>query len=343
MNRTRLFSSCAACLVATCLPSVAHADVTVGPRFSYYIDNSNLRTADLDGLQESRRVVNDQVTQDLRVALPNDDIRLTEIDNGNATNANQVTFPMIGAMINFGDDRDRFTIAAMYGSGSTTSELISSRELRLRVSDVSFNEISLIETVNDSDIERIDVEMTWQRRLNENFAISGGVRYERLDTTGSGVVTISDTDGVRSFITQTLGQVPPNDNLDVARRPQRIGTSSDLELFSARLGVTAFVPFSDDAVAFFNGNIQAGYQPSSRVDTEFLNAGGDVLRSETRMDSGELSLGPDFAVGVQFTLSEDVALDIRYRAIVFFPLSGDFSFSDTRVNHGVNLGVSLRL
>jgi len=38
-----------------------------------------------------------------------------------------------------------------------------------------------------------------------------------------------------------------------------------------------------------------------------------------------------------------LALDLRYRAVLFFPLSEAESFSDARVNHGVNLGLSLRL
>ena len=93
----------------------------------------------------------------------------------------------------------------------------------------------------------------------------------------------------------------------------------------------------------FNGMIQGSYQPSTNFNTRFFGVNGDLVREEDRIDSGELSIGPDFAVGAQFALAENIALDIRYRAILYFPISGDFDFGDTRVNHGGNLGVSFRL
>ena len=39
--------------LATALAKPAQADVVIGPRVSYYFDNSNLRTSDLDGLRDA--------------------------------------------------------------------------------------------------------------------------------------------------------------------------------------------------------------------------------------------------------------------------------------------------
>jgi len=341
MISMKQLAKCSAGLAALAVPAAAHADVTIGPRFSYYIDNSNLRSSNVDGLRDALRVVDDQVTADLRAALNPAQVTLTEADNGNATNADQITFPMFGALVNFGDDRDRFTIMGMYGKGTTRNELVSTRELTLMVDAATFNEISVIETVSDDEIERFDVELTWQRRLNERLAILGGVRYERLDKTGSGQVSITDTDEVRQFISGTLGNIDPGQAAFGA--PQRLSTVSMLETYSARIGVTAFVPASENTVLFFSGMVQGGYQPSTPVDTQFFDQNGLVVREEARKDRSEFSAGPDFAVGAQFMLADDIALDVRYRAIVSFPLSGELSFSDTRINHGVNLGVSFRL
>ncbi|MCP5396655.1 MAG: hypothetical protein H6918_07970 [Sphingomonadaceae bacterium] len=331
--------------VLACLAGAnpALADVTIGPRFSYYFDNSNLRTSDLDGLQDARQVVDEALTQELIDASGFDDLTLSVQDNGSASNADQVGFPMVGAMINFGNDRDRFTLTAMYGKGETTTELVSSRQFTIEVADIGINELSIIQTVATDKIDRIDLELTWQRRLNENFAILAGARYERLDISGQGAITIQETDAVRSFVAETLGEEPPTRNLDGANLPTSILTSRNLETLSARVGVTAFIPFNRSAVAFFNGMVQGSYQPNSNFNTRFFGVNDNLVREENRTDRGELSIGPDFAVGVQFILTDNIALDIRYRAILYFPLSGDFDFGDSRVNHGVNLGVSFRL
>ncbi|MEP3420815.1 MAG: hypothetical protein ABJN35_03715 [Erythrobacter sp.] len=334
-----------AAVIAACVSSAApaYADVIIGPRVAYYFDNSNLRTSDLQGLQDARTTINDEVTQDLRDATGFDDLLVTTVDNGSATNADQVGFAMYGATVNFGDDRDRFTFTGMYGSGSTTTELVSSREVTVEVADIAFNELSVIQTVAREDVDRLDLELTWQRRLNENFAVSAGARFERLDISGAGAIAIQETDEVRRFVAETLGEEAPSRNLDGANTPNAQVTQRTLETFSARAGVTAFVPFNDQAVAFFNGMVQGSYQPSSEFRTAFIGLNGEEVREEIRKDRGEMSVGPDIAVGVQLILSDNLAIDMRYRAIVFFPISGDFSFSDSRVNHGVNLGLSLRL
>lgn len=322
----------------------AQAEIVIGPRFSYYFDNSNLRTSDLQGLQDARTFVDDELTQRIRDSDPLlSDLTVLVQDNGSALNSDQVGFPMIGGMVNFGDDRDRFTLIGMVGKGTTVTELVSSRSVEIQVGDIGIPEISVIQTISNDKIDRVDLEATWQRRLNENFAISAGLRYERLDVSGQGVVTIQETDAVRQFVAEALGEELPSRNLDGARQPARIATENTLETYTARAGVTAFVPFSNNANAFFSGMVQFGYQPDSTFKTDFFGVNNDLVRSENRTDAGETSIGPDFAVGAQFTIIENLALDIRYRAILFFPLSGDFSFGDSRVNHGVNVGLSLRL
>ncbi|MEO1221573.1 MAG: hypothetical protein AAFY42_09540, partial [Pseudomonadota bacterium] len=113
---------------------------------------------------------------------------------------------------------------------------------------------------------------------------------------------------------------------------------------SARAGATLFAPFGDNAVAFANGMFHASYQPAytARIITRPVSFAADDVNSDFE-NPDEISIGPDIAVGAQFILSNSLALDVRYRAVLFFPISGDQSFSDARVNHGLNLGLSLRL
>ena len=333
----------AGAVLATALATPAQADVVIGPRVSYYFDNSNLRTSDLDGLRDALQVIDADLTGQLREASGFDDLTVEVQDNGSASNSDQVGFAMVGGMVNFGGDRDRFTVIAMYGSGEAGTELVSSRNVTLSVADVQFTELSIIQTVTAEEVDRLDLELTWQRRVSENFAMSAGARYERLAVTGAGTLVIQQNDEVRQFVADVLGEDAPTRNIDALGRPDRIATERSLETFSGRAGVTAFVPFSAHAVAFFNGMVHASHQPASTFETRFLGFDEETLREEERRDAAETSIGPDFAVGAQFILTDSIALDIRYRAIMFFPLSGDFDFGDSRVNHGVNLGVSLRL
>ena len=75
------------------------------------------------------------------------------------------------------------------------------------------------------------------------------------------------------------------------------------------------------------------------------------LDGPTTVDGLLTRLGfPDKGIAVAVDMSllrracwEELALDLRYRAVLFFPLTGVQDFSDARVSHGINLGLSLRL
>ncbi|MEO0461966.1 MAG: hypothetical protein AAF127_02475 [Pseudomonadota bacterium] len=333
--------------IALCLPAAAHADVIVGPRLAYYFDNSNLRTSSIaGGVQEEGGAI-DQASFEFAQDLLGPDLQLTTQQEGIGVLADQIAIPMVGAMVNFGDDRDRFTISALYGEGEgrfsqtqAISRVLSFRERQA----VDFG----VATVGaDFDYTRIDIEATWQRRTSENFAILAGFRYERLERSGTGETGIGLTPNVDNFldelVSEELGINPgePFEQRPLFKLP--IADTGTQETFSARAGVTAFVPINENATAFFNGMVHTSLQPEFSTRTQFfLNgevAGNDLVEDNAR----EFSVGPDFAVGAQFVLSDSLALDVRYRANIFFPLSGDQSFSDARVNHGVNVGLSLRL
>ena len=325
----------------------AHADVVIGPRFSYYFDNGNLRTSSIAaGQSDEGGLVNSSDLEGAEFLYPGE-VEFNSQREGTGIVADQVAVPMIGAMVNFGDDRDRFTITAMYGdgSGSLTETIALSRSAN--VAGVTAQDFGASVVMADFSYDRIDAELTWQRRLNENFAVLGGLRYERLERNGPGEFTFGLTSNVDNLLIQSiaaaLGDPPPDLIPDVPPVSANFIENAALETFSARFGATAFVPVGDNNVAFFSGMIHASHQPGYTSRIEFVDANGAVLFGNEDVKTGESSIGPDMAVGVQFILTENLALDMRYRAIVFFPLSGDFDFNDARVNHGVNIGVSLRL
>ena len=326
-------------------PSVAHADIVIGPRVAYYYDNSNLRTSDQRGFGETATVDEDELAQQIQDALPIPlPVIVTSTEANSAILADQIGIPMFGATVNFGDDRDRFTITGMYGEGDGGASLVATGSTRLVVGVQDVNDIEISNLVGQTDVERIDVEATWQRRLSENFALTAGVRYERLDVVNTGTLVTESTQQILAVVTGdtgALGLVPPT----------RFDVSSDAtyETYTVRAGGTAFVPLDNSLNVFFSGMAQVGYSPSTQIETRIEQLTSPIplpelpVTQSTSQSASEISIGPDMAVGMQWIIMDNLALDLRYRAVVFFPLSGDFDFNDAQVNHGVNLGLSLRL
>jgi len=330
------------CLAVFASASPAYADVIVGPRIAYYFDNSNLRTSDGSDQVLIARQGDEAFVQNLRDVFQTDDVTFDTTLEGEGVTANQIGFAMYGGMVNFGDDRDRFTLSAGYGEGSGDIELLSAATSTLSVDGASITDIATQTISGTVDYKRIDLEATWQRRQNEQFAFFAGVRFERIE---------ADADvNIRSAETGTITAEILSQETGMAVSPQssvsEFATTNEAALVtaSARVGATMFAPIGENAVAFANGMFHASYQPAytARIITRPLSVQGNEVNSDFE-NPDEISLGPDIAVGAQFILSDSLALDVRYRAVLFFPISGDQSFSDARVNHGVNLGLSLRL
>lgn len=330
------------CVAALAGASPAAADVIVGPRIAYYFDNSNLRTSDGSDQTLIVQQPDEAFLQNVRDAFQTDNVALDTTFEGEGVTANQIGFAMFGGMINFGDDRDRFTLSAGYGEGSGEIELLSATTSTLTAGDRSITDIATQTLSGTVDYKRIDLEATWQRRQNEQFALFAGVRLERIQADAEINIRSAETGTILSEIRSLESGMPvaPQSNIS------EFATTNEAELttFSARAGATMFAPFGDSGVAFANGMLHASYQPAytARVITRPVTQGGDDINSDFE-NADEFSFGPDIAVGAQFTLSDSLALDVRYRAVLFFPLTGEQSFSDARVNHGLNLGLSLRI
>jgi len=336
MFKVLALASCAA------IPSVAQADVIIGPRIAYYFDNSNLRTSDGSDQVLIARQGDEAFLQSVRNAFESDEVTFNTTFEGEGVTANQIGFAMVGGMINFGDDRDRFTLSAGYGEGSGTIELLSSTTSTLTVGDESITDIATQTLSGSVDYKRIDLEATWQRRQNERFAFFAGVRFERIEADAEITVRNAETGIIAAeILSQETGMtVAPQSSIS------QFATTNEAALVtaSARAGATLFAPIGENTVAFANGMVHASYQPAytARIITRPISQQGSDLNSDFE-NPDEISFGPDIAVGAQFILSEALALDLRYRAVLFFPVSGDQSFSDARVNHGLNLGLSLRM
>lgn len=340
------FALASLAVLAAAAATPAHADVVIGPRVSYYFDNSNLRTSSIDSGLDEGDALDPADAAVLRAAFGEEPALATRSES-EGLKADQIGYPMVGAMVNFGNDRDRFTLTAMYGSGEGDIEQSAAVSRTLTLGAARFVDTFNFDARALNKSDRLDVEMTWQRRESESFAFLAGVRYERLDSTYDGSLRILQGNSIPTLIAQAEAivagdPVPPGFPATPAIEAD-VFQKGVIQTYSARAGATAFVPFSEGGVAFFNGMLQASYRPDYDVLTVIDDPSGTFSGSDESPEQGEFSIGPDFAVGAQFILSQNLALDLRYRAVLFFPLSGASSFSDARVNHGVNLGLSLRL
>lgn len=321
--------------IAGSIAQPASAEIIFGPRISYYFDNSNLRTSDL--MASDQPIPNPELEMVFEQATGLDATVTSE--ESISSLGDQIAFPMIGGTISAGDDKDRFTLTAMFGSGSggQTQTLVTTERLTLGPTDIT--DFQVVEADADIGIDRYDIELTWQRRLNEKFAIFGGVRYERLELDAPTQVTGDITFNIPNTLIDVTGSTEPKRG--AFSSVDQFLIDSTVETFSARIGATAFVPVDQSITAFFNGMIHVSHQPGYTINQR--NAATPNDPPFTFQAPSETSIGPDFAVGMQVAIAQNVALDVRYRAIIFFPVGGELSFNDARVNHGVNLGLSFRL
>lgn len=173
----------AGAIALTIFIPAAHAEIIISPRVSYYFDNSNVRVSDLSDNIRPDPVVDRARTRRLQEEF-GDEALLVSQEEGSGRLADQTTFPMFGGAITVGDDRDRFTLNALYGSGKSNVDTVFTSSQRLSAGDVELLDVAVIRANDRIETDKFDVERTWQRRLNEKFAVFAGLRYERLETGG---------------------------------------------------------------------------------------------------------------------------------------------------------------
>lgn len=311
-----------ACVILLMLSLNAIAEVTLTPRVAYYFDNTNQRTSLLDDV-----FVAPDLTAEIQALQaefgPDASIQYGEFSFG--TEADQYSIPMFGGSASFGNDERLWTLTLMYGESDAKEIVTGFGSYSVTIGGITSVDILGGIGDNESDVKRIDVEGTMQQRINERFSLMVGLRYERIETENElGLVTL------RSVNEANLTSIARGGNVTIVDVLQDFSFSSHStsdETYSLRIGMSAFAPFGERGIAFVTGMIQASYL-QSKIDTIGFK------------DANEFSLGPDISVGLQFSLTERVSVDARYRMTAFFPLSGGFSTDDPRVAHGVSLGVS---
>ncbi|WEK44076.1 MAG: hypothetical protein P0Y64_04380 [Candidatus Sphingomonas colombiensis] len=322
------------------LSTAAAAQITITPRFSGYFDNSSQQ-------QTTAQVAFEQGTV-ARIAATNAQLRelfgaaasFDVADNQIVSGGNQIFFPLYGASITFsptGNQLTQLTLTALHGSTASSVSAISRSTQRLSVLGTTAEDLLVTSSRGRVRSSRLDLEATLQHRLNETFSFVGGVRLERVRSALSVSGEFAATQNGTNLVNALLGGP-----IDLGLSVDRFSATSEgtSNTFGARIGAAAFIPVDQRNLVYVNGLLHLSHLAEQRLTlaTTFAR-GDDAVRDETRRPS-ETTVGPDISVGYLRRFSERVALDLRYRGVFYFPVSGPRNFDDPRVSHGVNIGLS---
>lgn len=338
---SRLAAGCAVlCLGLLSLP--ATADVSFTPRFGYYFDNGSQRQSRYNALANSAE--RDAYFQNQSAQLNPAVITQTVDPVKVAAFSKQASFPQYGGTVTFdwGDEGTQIALTALYGSTKVRGEYVETLEVyNYSILGTRILDSFASETAYDTDYERVDLEATFQRRLNETFSFLGGIRAELskgerdVTTTSSGSTNAINYLATRyNELVLPLGLPPVLPVYWIPSPPLRFHQDIDFNRYSVRAGAAAYAPVGDKHLFYVNGMLQVTRQPAIK----FVNVDattGDVVSGR---DAAETLAGPDISVGYMYRISDRFGFDARYRATVYFPIAGPYEFKDSRVAHGLGIG-----
>jgi len=347
MNRKEAFPRAAiGCVLATAglmTSAPALAEVSFTPRVGVFFDNASQRTSAGSATSPNVQAFLDNLS--------------TIVTQYSGTMANQVTttgkstqpaIPQYGGTLTFGIGEGGNTdiaLTALYGKTHLKGDVFEQTTL-LSVSVLGASAIdSIVQRMSyDNDYARLDLEATLQHRLNETFSFVGGFRAEK--TTADRPTTVIETGSVNTLnalanrTNQLLVAAGGQPLAGAYVYPQGAPYTFDRHIrawaYSLRAGAAAYSPIGEKHLFFVNGMLHITRDPAATV----TDRAGTVSSKYRFGPSAETTVGPDISVGYLYRFSDRFALDARYRATIYFPISGDFDFKDSQIKHGLMVGFS---
>ncbi|MEP7312721.1 MAG: hypothetical protein ABI859_09060 [Pseudomonadota bacterium] len=306
------------------------------PRFGYYFDNTSQRQSAID-YNSLRDPVFEAEERDFVENTLGGTMETDSIET--ARNYSQLAFPQYGGTVTFAFDsrpETQFAFTALYGETSGRGQELVNRLTVYDVLGLLIRDTAVTSVRTTNDYSRLDLEGTVQHRLNETFSLLGGIRAERSTIDGSGAYATVQSQHLYNAVLDVLGIVSPP-YYDPAE-PRSIETySSTAWTYSARVGAAAYAPVGDKHLFYVNGLVHVSYyDPGLRSFTTSQGQGTGAEKSA--IYEAETTVGPDISVGYLYRFSDRFAIDVRYRATVYFTVDGPSDFKDSRVNHGVGVG-----
>lgn len=326
--------------VAACLATPAQADFSFSPRFFLYFDNAYQRSSGFDDQNALLTGADAEASEELSDFFGEPVLVQTQ-DATSASISNQQVYPLFGAAFTAGLDssnRTQLTFSALYGQSTTDIATLQTFEQDITVSGLTAQDVITQHVSGKSKAKRLDLELTLQHRLNERFALLGGLRYERIHSEGE-----FDFRNVSSNNASNLFSLLFGSGEVVIGLNESEGTASSEvtdHVISARVGGAAFANINQRNMVYLNGLLHYTHQSADDATTRFVVEDLDFDETYEPDIKSESAIGPDISVGYVHKFTDTVGVDVRYRAIVYFPISGSRDFDDPRVNHGINAGLT---
>lgn len=327
-------------VLAAGIAAPAQADFSFSPRFFLYFDNASQRQSGFDELASLTEAGDAQESAQLTDAFGTP-ITVTTDQVVSAGISNQMVYPLFGGAVTYGfgqDNRTNVTFSALYGKAKSRFKTLQTFHQTITAEGFAAEDISTQTMEGDIKTRRLDLELSLQHRLNERFALLGGFRYEHLSSKGN-----FDFDSTSSNNAVNLFQLLFGDGdieLGLNNAQGTMSVKSNDNLYSVRFGGAAFTPIGKRNTVYVNGLVHITHESSAKGKSRFVVPELDIDETGSIKVGSETTIGPDIAVGYQHRFSDRVGFDIRYRGIFYFPISGTKDFTDPRVNHGLNAGVT---
>ena len=326
--------------VAACLAAPAQAGFSISPRFFLYFDNAYQRSSGFDD-QNVLLIDADAEAEEQLSDFFGTPVDVDTHDAVSASISNQQVYPLFGGAFTADLDsakQTQITFSALYGKSSTDLATLQTFEQDITAEGFTAQDVITQHVSGKSKAKRLDLELTLQHRLNERFALIGGLRYERIKSKGT-----FDFHNVSSNNASNLFELLFGEGDIVIGLNESNGTMENSvtdNVFSARVGAAAFANLDQRNMVYLNGLLHYTHQSADNVKSRLVVPDLDFDESQHIDIKSESAIGPDISVGYVHRFTDTIGLDVRYRAIVYFPISGSRSFDDPRVNHGINAGLT---
>jgi hypothetical protein len=277
----------------------------------------------------------EDITDDLQDVLGPTAL-LEALDTDVTSSSGQVDFDLAGATLTFnlGNDRTQLAFTLLTGDGTVVSDQMLRNTVRFTLAGFETTDLWVANTRSEVEIDRTDFEFTVQHRLNETFALIGGVRAERSEYRTTLDSVLERSNNMTNLVNALLGG---GITLDLAD-PITISSEGEAKstLYSLRFGAAAYAPVGEHSVFFASGLLHLTHETGEQGSFTGTIPGGPTTVTGSA-PAEEDYIGPDVTVGLVRRFGERFDFDVRYRAAVYFP---DSDSDNPRVNHGVSMGVT---
>ncbi|MCP4274426.1 MAG: hypothetical protein GY781_21080 [Gammaproteobacteria bacterium] len=214
-----------------------------------------------------------------------------------------------------------FTLTALNGSDSENRSNLGGNVIELD----NGTRVVFTETYHDQDLDRTDIEFTAQTQINDLSSWVVGLRYERSR------LTLNTTS--RYAVANTPEEYQEQTNLNGTVRivsPEPYVGNGGYDLYTLRAGVAGTFPINSSGSQRFYAN-----------GLLFLGRQLEIDNNDSQLFEDRTLVGPDISVGYLVSLGDSISFDVRYRALFYYPLSGDSDGDSPDSTHGVNLGINV--